>query len=141
MQVPAVVLVCRNSTDTAYFQRLRPYPRIMLRRMKCLFKDYDKTPIGFGVVVFCIAKSDCRCELCPTSFSSELLLTRHTEVAVQFCWEAPWPECAAQQPESVPSQLAIPFPLCLPFLPSPFSFPPPSPHLYPHKQVCGCSAT
>ena len=32
----------------------------MLRRMKCLFKDYDKTPIGFGVVVFCIAKSDCR---------------------------------------------------------------------------------
>ncbi|KAL0040507.1 hypothetical protein WJX77_009181 [Trebouxia sp. C0004] len=59
-QVPAVVLVCRNSTDTAYFQRLRPYPRIMLRRMKCLFKDYDKTPIGFGVVVFCIAKSDCR---------------------------------------------------------------------------------
>jgi len=60
VQVPAVVLVCRNSTDTAYFQRLRPYPRIMLRRMKCLFKDYDKTPIGFGVVVFCIAKSDCR---------------------------------------------------------------------------------
>ncbi|KAL3130579.1 hypothetical protein ABBQ38_008384 [Trebouxia sp. C0009 RCD-2024] len=59
-QVPAVVLVCRNSTDTAYFQRLRPYPRIMLRRHKCLFKDYDKTPIGFGVVVFCIAKSDCR---------------------------------------------------------------------------------
>lgn len=32
----------------------------MLRRMKCLFKDYDKTPIGFGVVVFCIAKSDSR---------------------------------------------------------------------------------
>lgn len=60
VQVPAVVLVCRNSTDTAYFQRLRPYPRIMLRRHKCLFKDYDKTPIGFGVVVFCIAKSDCR---------------------------------------------------------------------------------
>ena len=54
------MLVCRNSTDTAYFQRLRPYPRIMLRRHKCLFKDYDKTPIGFGVVVFCIAKSDCR---------------------------------------------------------------------------------
>lgn len=61
-QVPAVVLVCRNSTDTAYFQRLRPYPRVMLRRHKCLFKDYDKTPIGFGVVVFCIAKSSCRSE-------------------------------------------------------------------------------
>ena len=55
-----MVLVCRNSTDTAYFQRLRPYPRVMLRRHKCLFKDYDKTPIGFGVVVFCIAKSSCR---------------------------------------------------------------------------------
>ena len=130
-----MVLVCRNSTDTAYFQRLRPYPRIMLRRMKCLFKDYDKTPIGFGVVVFCIAKSDCRCELCPTSFSSELLLTRHTEVAVQFCWEAPWPECAAQQPESAPSQLAIPFPLCLPILPSPFSFPPLSPSLPPQASM------
>ena len=60
LQVPAVLLVCRNSTDTAYFQRLRPYPRIMLRRMRALFKDYDKCPIGFGVVVFCIAKSSCR---------------------------------------------------------------------------------
>ncbi|KAK9808905.1 hypothetical protein WJX72_006126 [[Myrmecia] bisecta] len=59
-QVPAVLLICRNSTDTAYFQRLRPYPRVLLRRMSALFKDYDKTPIGFGIVVFCIAKSDCR---------------------------------------------------------------------------------
>ena len=59
-QVPAVLLVCRNSTDTAYFQRLRPYPRIALRRSHTRFKDYDKTPIGFGVVVFCIAKASCR---------------------------------------------------------------------------------
>ncbi|GLI62898.1 hypothetical protein VaNZ11_005720 [Volvox africanus] len=53
--VPAVLLLCRNSTDTAYFQRLRPYPRVMLRRTSAMFKDYDKTPIGFGVAVFCIA--------------------------------------------------------------------------------------
>jgi hypothetical protein len=55
--VPAVILVCRNSTDTAYFQRLRPYPRVMLRRTQCQFKDYDKTPPGFGIVVFCIAQA------------------------------------------------------------------------------------
>ncbi|GFR43232.1 hypothetical protein Agub_g4291, partial [Astrephomene gubernaculifera] len=54
-EVPGVLLVCRNSTDTAYFQRLRPYPRVMLRRTSARFKDYDKTPIGFGVAVFCIA--------------------------------------------------------------------------------------
>nr|BBC28433.1 PWWP domain-containing protein [Yamagishiella unicocca] len=54
--VPAVLLLCRNSTDTAYFQRLRPYPRVMLRRTSARFKDYDKTPIGFGVAVFCIAR-------------------------------------------------------------------------------------
>jgi hypothetical protein len=58
--VPAVVLICRNSTDTAYFQRLRPYPRVLLRRSSAQFKDYDKSPIGFGVVVFCIAKTNCR---------------------------------------------------------------------------------
>ena len=38
--MPAVILVCRNSTDTAYFQRLRPYPRIMLLRYNTRFKDY-----------------------------------------------------------------------------------------------------
>ena len=54
-----MLLVCRNSTDTAYFQRLRPYPRVLLRRTNTLFKDYDKTPIGFGIVVFCIAKEPC----------------------------------------------------------------------------------
>ena len=59
-QVPAVVLVCRNSTDTGYFQRLRPYPRVLLRRLSAQFKDYEKTPIGFGVAVFCIAKHRCR---------------------------------------------------------------------------------
>ncbi|CAL8470267.1 g9809 [Coccomyxa elongata] len=59
-RVPAVLLVCRNSTDTAYFQRLRPYPRVMLRRGNARFKDYDKTPIGFGVAVFCIAKAPCK---------------------------------------------------------------------------------
>lgn len=36
----------RNSTDTAYFQRLRPYPRVLLRRCNTQFKDYDKCPIG-----------------------------------------------------------------------------------------------
>ena len=39
-QVPAVLLVARNSTDTAYFQRLRPYPRVLLRRSHTRFKDY-----------------------------------------------------------------------------------------------------
>jgi len=63
--------------------------------MKCLFKDYDKTPIGFGVVVFCIAKSDCRYELCLRSVSSQLLSMRHTEFAEQVWWDAPWPDCAA----------------------------------------------
>ncbi|GMH33587.1 hypothetical protein BSKO_01421 [Bryopsis sp. KO-2023] len=58
-RVPAVLLVCRNSTDTAYFQRLTPYPRVLLRRQNAQFKDYDKTPIGFGIIVFCIAKGDC----------------------------------------------------------------------------------
>jgi hypothetical protein len=43
LQVPAAILICRNSTDTAYFQRLRPYPRVLLRRMSARFKDYDKT--------------------------------------------------------------------------------------------------
>lgn len=58
-RVPAVILVCRNSTDSAYFQRLTPYPRVLLRRRSALFKDYDKSPIGFGIIVFCIAKGDC----------------------------------------------------------------------------------
>lgn len=47
-QVPGVVLVCRNSTDTGYFQRLRPYPRVLLRRLSARFKDYDKAGPGGG---------------------------------------------------------------------------------------------
>ena len=39
----SVLLVCRNSTDTRYFQRLRPYPRVHLLRSSIMFKDYDKT--------------------------------------------------------------------------------------------------
>ena len=42
-------------------QRLRPYPRVLLRRMSARFKDYDKTPIGFGIAVFCIARNNARC--------------------------------------------------------------------------------
>lgn len=42
-QVPGVLLVCRNSTDANYFQRLRPYPRVLLGRKCALFKDYDKS--------------------------------------------------------------------------------------------------
>jgi hypothetical protein len=42
-----VLLVCRNSTDTGYFQRLRPYPRVLLRRDAIRFKDYPSgTPIA-----------------------------------------------------------------------------------------------
>lgn len=56
--MPAVILVCRNSTDAAYFQRLRPYPRVLLKRQCVRFKNYEHTPIGFGIVVFCIAKTN-----------------------------------------------------------------------------------
>ncbi|KDD72680.1 hypothetical protein H632_c3034p0, partial [Helicosporidium sp. ATCC 50920] len=55
-EVPAVVLLCRNSTDAGFFQRLRPYPRVLLRRKSAHFKDYEKTPIGFGIAVFMLAK-------------------------------------------------------------------------------------
>ncbi|MEW5300397.1 MAG: hypothetical protein WDW36_003330 [Sanguina aurantia] len=55
--VPAVILICRNSTDTAYYQRLTPYPRVLLKRSCARFKDYEKSPNGFGVVVFCVAKA------------------------------------------------------------------------------------
>ena len=50
-----MVLVCRNSTDTGFYHRLRPYPRVLLRRTACRFKDYGKTPIAWGVVMFCIS--------------------------------------------------------------------------------------
>ena len=51
---PGILLVCRNSTDTSYFQRLLPFPRVFLRRDAVMFKDYDHTPIGFGIAVFCL---------------------------------------------------------------------------------------
>lgn len=56
--VPAIILICRNSTDTAFYQRLRPYPRVNLKRLSVLFKDYSNTPIGFGVSIFCLAKAE-----------------------------------------------------------------------------------
>ena len=60
MQVPACLLIVRNSTDTKYYQRLQPYPRVLLRRESCRFKDYEDLPIAWGVVIFCIAKHDVR---------------------------------------------------------------------------------
>lgn len=48
------------SVPPGYFQRLRPYPRVLLRRLSARFKDYDKTPIGFGIAVFCIAREGAR---------------------------------------------------------------------------------
>ena len=56
--VPGIILICRNSTDTAFYQRLRPYPRVHLKRLAILFKDYSNTPIGFGISIFCLAKDD-----------------------------------------------------------------------------------
>lgn len=53
---PGILLVCRNSTDTSYFQRLKPYPRVFLRRDAVQFKDYHGSPIAFGICVLCLAK-------------------------------------------------------------------------------------
>jgi hypothetical protein len=53
---PGIIIICRNSTDTGYFQRLRPFPRCLLRRDAIRFKDYpDKTPIAFGIAAFILA--------------------------------------------------------------------------------------
>jgi hypothetical protein len=68
--VPAVILICRNSTDTAFYQRLRPYPRVNLKRVSVLFKDYNHTPIGFGISIFCMASKDVRKALYPKFFSA-----------------------------------------------------------------------
>jgi hypothetical protein len=68
--VPAVILICRNSTDTAFYQRLRPYPRVNLKRLSVLFKDYNHTPIGFGISIFCMASKNRRKELYPKFFSA-----------------------------------------------------------------------
>jgi hypothetical protein len=55
---PGVLLICRNSTDTAYFQRLRPFPRCFLRRDSIQFKDYSNTPIAFGIVAFLLSNNN-----------------------------------------------------------------------------------
>jgi hypothetical protein len=56
---PGVLLLCRNSTDTAYWGRLKPYPRIFLRRNAITFKDYpDHSPIGFGIALVCIVDAE-----------------------------------------------------------------------------------
>jgi hypothetical protein len=54
---PGILILCRNSTDTGYFQRLRPFPRCMLRRDAIRFKDYpNKTPIAFGICAFLLVQ-------------------------------------------------------------------------------------
>ena len=54
---PGILIICRNSTDTGYFQRLRPFPRCYLRRDAIRFKDYpDKTPIAFGICAFVLCR-------------------------------------------------------------------------------------
>lgn len=57
-EVPAIILIVRNSTDTNYFQRLRPYPKVLLRRNAAKFKDYSSTPVGFGIVIVLMVKAD-----------------------------------------------------------------------------------
>lgn len=54
-RVPGIILLCRNSTDTEFFQRLRPYPRVYLLASNVHFREFDNTPNGFGVVLVCIA--------------------------------------------------------------------------------------
>jgi hypothetical protein len=53
-RVPGIILLCRNSTDTEFFQRLRPYPRVYLLASNVHFREFDNTPNGFGVVLVCI---------------------------------------------------------------------------------------
>jgi len=48
----AIALLCRNSTDTGFFQRLRCFPRVFFRRNAVQFSDYTKNPIGFGICCF-----------------------------------------------------------------------------------------
>ncbi|XRB10432.1 hypothetical protein RI054_01g02450 [Pseudoscourfieldia marina] len=56
---PMIILLCRNSTDTAYYRRLLPYPRILLQRSKVRFKDYERPPIGWGTALFCLVGPAC----------------------------------------------------------------------------------
>ena len=57
-EVPAILFITRGSTDTNYYQRLRPYPKVLLRRSAVCFKDYASTPIGFGIVVVLMVRHD-----------------------------------------------------------------------------------
>ena len=57
-RVPAIIILCRNSTDTEFFQRMHPYPKVFLLASNVNFKDYDNTPNGFGTALVCIAQHD-----------------------------------------------------------------------------------
>eukprot|EP00873_Tetraselmis_striata_P034833 jgi/Tetstr1/455097/TSEL_041949.t1 len=48
------IILCRGSPDTNWWPRLRPYPRVLCRRRAVQFLDYYKTPIAFGVAIFCL---------------------------------------------------------------------------------------
>jgi PWWP domain len=56
--VPAVILVCRASVETNFFRGLLCFPRVLMHRSSIQFKDYNNTPIGFGIAVFLIAKPE-----------------------------------------------------------------------------------
>ena len=56
---PIIILLCRNSTDTAYYRRLLPFPRVLLQRSSVQFKDYDSSPVGWGTALFCLVGPAC----------------------------------------------------------------------------------
>lgn len=69
-ECPGVLLLCRVSTDTDYWQEnLYPYPRVFLRRKYCQFKDYNNPPVGFGVGLFLLADTETLLRLTPRFFS------------------------------------------------------------------------
>ena len=82
-QVPACILIVRNSTDAGFFRRLLPYPRVYLRRGAARFKDYDSTPIGFGIAVFCIVVDAARCGGLYTRFFDAFSAQVRLELAAQ----------------------------------------------------------
>lgn len=57
-RVPGIILLCRNSTETEFFQRLRPYPKVFLLASNIFFRDYDNTPNGFGIALVCLARAE-----------------------------------------------------------------------------------
>ena len=97
---PATAPTHHAHLGTGYFQRLRPYPRVLLRRLSARFKDYDKTPIGFGIAVFCIAREDVRWALPPFL----LLFTRTDPLrrALLCCARCSAAPSAAVSPASCP---------------------------------------